>query len=259
MNSTKNSSKWALITGASSGIGAAVAISLAKQGFSLCLLARRREKLESLEKQIQSEFSSVKVILGEVDVQDRAQVDSFFQKQSEALNGLELVVNNAGLAKGTDKLQDAMPSDWDLMIDTNVKGLLNVTKAALPFLIAKKSGHIVNIGSVAGRWVYPGGAVYCASKAAVSAITEGLRLDLIGKNVRVSNIEPGMVNTEFSKVRFNGDENKATSVYAGMKPLTAEDIAETISWVVSRPAHINIQELVIYPTDQASVRDVYRG
>ncbi len=250
--------KFALITGASSGIGEAVAKSLAKQGYSLLLLARRLQNLQALEKEIHSKFPDLKIILGAVDVQNRTQVEGFFQQNVEALKSLELLVNNAGLAKGSDKLQDGHLEDWDQMIDTNVKGLLNVTKAALPFLVARGSGHIVNMGSVAGRWIYPGGAVYCASKSAVSAITEGLRMDLLGKNIRVSNIEPGMVQTEFSKVRFN-DADKAEKVYAGMKPLTAEDIAETISWVVARPAHVNIQELGIYPTDQASVRDVLRS
>lgn len=259
MKSTQNSSKLALITGASSGIGASVAKSLAKQGYSLCLLARRLPKLEQLKQEILQQTPGTEILIGEVDVQKRSAVEAFFQTHAEKLSSLSVVVNNAGLARGTDKVQDASSEDWDLMIDTNVKGLLAVTKASLPFLLAQKSGHIVNIGSVAGRWVYPGGAVYCASKSAVSAITEGLRMDLLGKNIRVCNIEPGMVHTEFSKVRFDGDQEKADKVYAGMKPLTAEDIAETISWVVSRPSHINIQELVIYPTDQASVRDVHRG
>ena len=249
--------KFALITGASSGIGEATAKALAAQGFSLLLLARRLQGLEKLRDDINSRFPSLRVIIDQVDVRDRQQVDDFYQKRQAEIKNLEVLFNNAGLARGMDKLQEANLDDYDEMIDTNIKGLLAVTRAVLPALVAKKAGHIINMGSAAGRWVYPGGSVYCASKAAVVSITEGLRMDLLGKNIRVTNIEPGMVQTEFSTVRFKSQE-RADQVYAGMKPLTAEDIAETISWVVSRPPHVNVQELVIYPTEQASVRDIAR-
>jgi len=249
--------KLALITGASAGIGAATAAELAGLGYSLLLVARRKERLSILQDQLQTSYPNLQVWTESLDITNHGAVVDFFKKYEPQLKSLELLLNNAGLAKGADKVQDGLWADWDVMIETNVKGLLSVTRQALPFLLANKKGHIVNIGSVAGRWIYPGGAVYCASKFAVRALTEGLRMDLLGKNIRVTNIEPGMVHTEFSRVRFS-DQTKADQVYAGMKPLTAADIAETIAWVVSRPSHVNIQELVIYPTDQASVRDVSR-
>jgi NADP-dependent 3-hydroxy acid dehydrogenase YdfG len=248
--------KWALITGASAGIGEATAWQLARQGFSLFLLARRKDRLEMLQKKIEKELS-VKVIIAAVDICDAGSVEAFVKNHITELKNLDVLVNNAGLAKGNAKLQDGQLSDWESMIETNVTGLLRLTRAVLPTFVANKRGHVVNLGSVAGRWVYAGGAVYCATKFAVRALSEGMRLDLMGTGVRVTNIEPGMVQTEFSLVRFE-DQAKADQVYAGMKPLTAEDIAETIGWVVGRPAHVNIQELVIFPTDQASIRDVHR-
>ncbi len=249
--------KWALITGASAGIGEATAFQLAREGFNLILVARRKERLVVLKKTLMQKFP-IQVETAALDVTRQGKVNEFVAEFKAELKNLEVLVNSAGLAKGTAPFVSADTSDWDVMIDTNVKGLLYFTRAVLPFLVAKKSGHIVNIGSVAGRWVYPGGAVYCASKYAVRAISEGLRMDLLGQNIRVTNIEPGMVQTEFSLVRY-GDPEKAKQVYSGMKPLTASDIAETIAWVLTRPVHVNIQELVIYPTDQASVRDVYRS
>jgi len=248
--------KWALITGASAGIGEATAVELSSQGYNLILVARRKERLEKLKKKIEKN-QKVQVVTECFDLRNTKQIIQFIKKHSAQLKKLEVLINNAGLAKGSAQFQDAQVSDWDEMMDTNVKALLHLTRAILPFFIANRSGHIVNLGSVAGRWIYPGGAVYCATKYAVRAISEGLRLDLLGKNIRVTNIEPGMVQTEFSLVRF-GSQKKADSVYAGMKPLTAADIAETIAWVLNRPSHVNIQELVIYPTDQASVRDVHR-
>ncbi len=256
MAAKEGAQKWAVITGASAGIGEATAVQLAQAGFNLILVARRKERLEKLQKALQEKFHT-EVLTATVDVSKSEQVQAFVGQFRSQLEQLQVLVNNAGLAKGTTAFQDADTKDWDVTIDTNVKGLLYFARAVLPFFVANKQGHIVNLGSVAGRWVYPGGAVYCASKFAVRAISEGLRLDLLGKNIRVTNIEPGMVETEFSLVR-HGDAAKARQVYAGMKPLTAEDIAETIAWVIARPAHVNIQELVIYPTDQASVRDTYR-
>ena len=253
--------KWAMITGASAGIGWATAEELAQAGYSLILIGRRADRLKELcdrlvkttmQSSSQQEFKTV-----QLDVTKKAQIDDFVQSEGAALENISVLVNNAGLAKGTDKLQEAQVSSWDTMIDTNIKGLLYLTRAILPFMVKNRSGHIVNLGSVAGRLVYPGGAVYCATKFAVRAISEGLRMDLAGTNIRVTNIEPGMVSTEFSLVRFE-DPERAAKVYEGMTPLEPKDIAETIVWCVQRPPHVNIQELVIYPTDQASVDQVTR-
>lgn len=249
--------KWALVTGASSGIGAATAMELAKKGYHLFLIARRQEKLNEIRKQILLSQPQIKIEVFKLDVSVKTQVHKFVNQFADQLKNLSILVNNAGLAKGSDAVQNGNIDDWEQMIDVNLKGLLYFTKELLPFLIANKEGHVINLGSVAGRWVYPGGAVYCATKHAVRAISEGLRMDLLGKNIRVTNIEPGMVNTEFSLVRF-GDQKKADQVYDGMTPLTATDIAETIAWIIDRPNHVNVQEIVIYPTAQASVRDVYR-
>lgn len=252
-----NASPWALVTGASSGIGEATAEKLAELGFNLILIARRSEKLKKIKQSLIEKTPSLKVVLVTSDVRNWP---VFKKKLSEVreLKEVTVLINNAGLAKGADSLQDGSVDDWNQMIDTNVKGLLHSTKVVLPYMLKNLSGHIINIGSVAGRWVYPGGAVYCATKAAVSSITEGLRMDLFGKPLRVTNIEPGMVETDFSKVRF-GDEKKAAAVYAGMTALTASDIAETIAWVINQPKHVNVQEIVVYPTDQAAVRMISRN
>lgn len=252
-----SSPKLALITGATAGIGEATARELAKQGYSLMLTGRREERLQKICSELKQKYSAQDFSFANFDIQEAKAVQTFVEKHSAQLKGLSVLVNNAGLARGSEKMQEGQIADWEEMIDTNIKGLLWLTRAVLPYMVKNDSGHIVNMGSVAGRWVYPGGAVYCATKFAVRALSEGLRLDLLGKNIRVTNIEPGMVETEFSLVRW-GDAEKAKQVYAGMKPLTASDIAETISWVVSRPSHVNIQELVIYPTDQASVQNVHR-
>lgn len=245
------------ITGASSGIGEATALKAASKKHKLILLARRAERLKKLQKKCLA-LGAAEVILLQIDVSDKKQLDELKKNLAQIKNlKIDALVNAAGLAQGVELIQDAKTDDWDQMIDTNVKGLLKVTKTLLPYLI-KSKGHIVNLGSVAGRLVYEGGAVYCATKFAVRAFSEGLRMDLKGTGVRVTNIEPGMVNTEFSLVRL-GNQQKADSVYAGMMPLLANDIAESILWCVERPRHVNIQELVIYPTDQASVGQVVRG
>lgn len=246
--------KRALITGASSGIGAATAEALAAEGLDLILVARREERLLKIKKKLEGKYKvRVTIAIADLrkskDIADIAKVKGF--------SGVDLLVNNAGLARGTAKLQDADPAEWDEMLETNVNALLRLTRAVLPHMIENKRGHIVNLGSVAGRWVYPGGAVYCASKFAVRAISEGLRLDLMGTGLRVTNIEPGMVETEFSEVRFKSKE-RAKGVYKGMTPLSAEDIAECVLWAVQRPAHVNIQEMVIFPTDQAAIQHVHR-
>lgn len=253
--------KWAIITGATAGIGWATAEELAQAGYSLILIGRRSDRLKELrDRLVKSNSQSSKsqeFKTFQLDVSKRSQVDDFVQSEGAALENVTVLVNNAGLAKGTEKMQQAQVGDWDTMIDTNIKGLLYLTRAILPFMMKKKSGHIVNLGSVAGRLVYPGGAVYCATKFAVRAISEGLRMDLAGSHIRVTNIEPGMVSTEFSLVRFE-DPEKAAKIYEGMTPLEPKDIAETILWCVQRPPHVNIQEIVIYPTDQASVGQVSR-
>lgn len=249
---------WTLITGASSGIGEATAFEMAKSGYDLILTARRLDRLENLKSQLQSEFPKIQIAIEFLDVTDKNSIENFFEKHKNKISQLSVLINNAGLAKGVEKIQDAHVEDWDLMLDTNVKGLFTLTRKALPFMLQNKRGFIVNLGSIAGRWIYPGGAVYCATKHAVRAFSEGLRMDILGSGIRVCNIEPGMVETEFSEVRM-GDKERAKSVYAKMTPLKAEDIAKTISWVVAQPQHVNISELVIYPTDQAHVGQVHRG
>ena len=246
-----------LITGATAGIGAATAEAFCKAGVKeVIVTGRRDERLRDMARNW-SDVYDVDVAAMVFDVTDRAHVEEI-ARDNPHLFDVDILVNNAGLARGTDPLQSADPSDWEEMMDTNVLGLLTMTRQVVPKMLAKGSGHIVNLGSVAGRWTYPGGGVYCASKAAVRVLTEGLRMDLHGSGIRVTNIEPGLVETEFSIVRYKGDEAKAKKVYADTRPLTADDIAETILWCCSRPPHVNIQELVIYPTDQAHVGMVHR-
>jgi 3-hydroxy acid dehydrogenase / malonic semialdehyde reductase len=248
---------WAIITGASSGIGAATAKALAEANYSLYLVARREERLKTLADQLKKINPKQEYKIASIDIAKKSEVDGFFKEESKNLENVDVLVNNAGLAKGNEPVQTANTDDWDTMIDTNIRGLLYFTRGVLPAMVKKDSGHIINVGSVAGRWVYPGGAVYCGTKFAVLAITEGIRMDLIGKNIRVTNIEPGMVNTEFSAVRFN-DQDKAKKVYENMTPLKGEDIADCIVWCLKRPRHVNIQELVVFPTDQAAIRQVHR-
>lgn len=245
---------YVFITGATSGIGLATARAFQQKGYGLILNGRREERLLELKK----EFASTPVVLAPFDVADVAAVQSWCEAHQNDLKKIGVLVNNAGLARGTDPIHKGSEADWNEMIDTNIKGLLAVTARVIPHFVARSCGHIVNLGSVAGRWTYPGGAVYSATKFAVRALSEGFRMDLIGTGVRVTNIEPGMVETEFSEVRFR-DKDKAKQVYRGMTPLSGEDIARTILWAVEQPPHVNIQELVIYPTDQASLRDVHRG
>ena len=239
----------ALITGATAGIGHATAHELAKHGADLILTGRRTDRLNRIASELKDRFK-VDVQTLAFDLSKREDCERVLAAAD--LSRLSILVNNAGLALGTEPVGSGQLDHWDQMIDTNVKGLLYVTRLCLPSII-KNQGHVVNLGSVAGRYTYPGGAVYCATKFAVRALTEGMRLDLLGKPVRVTNIEPGMVETEFSEVRYAGDKEKAARVYQGMNPLTSTDIAETIGWCLARPKHVNIQELVIYPTDQASV------
>ena len=249
-------SKLAFITGASAGIGKATAVKLAELGYDLILNGRREDRLLNLQKELTQKYS-IKIYLSAFDVSDRKAAEMALASLGVVADQVDVLINNAGLALGAEKVQSASLDDWEVMIDTNIKGLLYLTRFFVPKFIKSGRGHIVNLGSVAGRWVYPGGNVYCATKHAVKAISEGLRMDLLGTPVRVTNIEPGMVETDFSLVRF-GDPAKAKAVYQGMTPLSADDIADCVIWSLSRPPHVNIQEMVVFPTDQAAIQMVHR-
>jgi 3-hydroxy acid dehydrogenase / malonic semialdehyde reductase len=242
-----------LITGASSGIGRACAEAFAAEGSRLVLAARRHERLEALATAL-----SVPTLPVELDVRDRSAVDTAIGGLPPDWADVDVLVNNAGLAAGFGPLSDNDPDDWDRMIETNVTGLLNITHAVLPRMLARGRGHIVNISSIAGRDTYPNGAVYSATKAAVDRITTGLRMDVVGSGVKVSGIQPGLVETEFSMVRFAGDADRAGAVYAGLDPLTGADIADTVVWVVSRPANVQVAEVVVLAGAQASATIVHR-
>jgi 3-hydroxy acid dehydrogenase/malonic semialdehyde reductase len=244
--------KTALITGASAGIGEACALSFAREGARLILAARRRENLEKLAARLHEKFGAECHLL-ELDVRDRDQVNAAIAGLPEAWQAIDILVNNAGLSRGLDKVQEGYWLDWEEMIDTNVKGLLWVSRAVMPGMVARDRGHVINIGSIAGHQVYPGGNVYCATKYAVRALTQGMRIDLLGTKVRCSTVDPGMVETEFSEVRFRGDAERAGQVYKNFPPLKAEDIAETVLFCATRPPHVNIQEVLVMPQDQAAV------
>jgi len=248
------SGKTVCITGATSGIGEACAKLFAGEGAKLILLARRGNLLEKLKK----ECGDKDILTGVVDVSKRKEVDAFFAGLPENWKDIDLLVNNAGLGLGLDKLHEADPDDWDRMIDTNVKGLLYVSRAVLPGMVKRDSGHVINIGSIAGRELYPGGNVYCASKFAVKALTKALKIDLLGTRIRVTTIDPGMVETGFSEVRFKGDIDRAKKVYEGMTPLTGGDIADAVLWVATRPPRVDILEMVVVPTDQSGATFVHR-
>lgn len=239
-----------VITGATSGIGRATAKILSKHTKKLIIIGRREERLLELESEIGEDC---KVIPVKLDVTDKEAVNEFVNSYSDTLKDLDVLINSAGLALGAGPFQDTNPDNFDQMIETNVKGLIRITRVLIPFLKEQSNSHIVNLGSIAGRWVYPGGSVYCATKYAVRAFSEGLRLDLCGLPIRVTDIEPGSVETEYSIVRL-GSEEEAKKVYEGYNQLFAGDIAESILWTLNRPKHVNIAEMVIYPTDQAGVR-----
>ena len=247
---------WAMVTGATAGIGRATAEKLAQQKTNLVLTGRREERLKESVLELKNKYSVEAIDLC-FDIQNVEAMKQVIETHLQTLSKVSILINNAGLAKGVAPCDQGDIEDWDLMIDTNIKGLFNMTRLMLPFLKQQPRADIVNLGSVAGRWTYPGGAVYCATKHAVLAFSEGLRKDLNGLPIRVCCIEPGMVHTEFSKVRLEDDE-KAQKVYQGFEPLTAEDIADTILWSLQRPSHVNIQELVVFPTAQASVTQVHR-
>lgn len=243
--------KLALITGASAGIGEAVARALARAGASLVLTARRLERLDALAAELRSDHGT-DAHTARLDVRDRAAVLDFAAGLLAEDRIPDILVNNAGLASGLAPLHEGEFEDWDVMIETNITGLLNVTRAFLPSMVRRNSGHVVNVGSIAGRSVYPGGNVYSATKFAVRALTRALNADLLGTRLRASNIEPGLVETEFSEVRFRGDRERARSVYRGYRPLRPEDVAHAVLWVVTAPEHVNVQEMLIMPTDQRS-------
>ena len=249
--------QFAFITGATSGFGEATARVLSQNGYSLILMARRQDRLEKLKGELSSE--KCKVILIQTDVRNENDVlKSVNSLPNEVKSNIQILVNNAGLAVGRGPIESGITDDWERMIDTNIKGLLYVTKAVVPFLIANKSGHIVNIASIAGKEVYPGGNVYCATKHAVDALSRSMRIDLVQYGIKVTNIAPGAAETEFSIVRYKGDSETANSVYNGYEPLVAQDIAETILFVVTRPAHVTINDLTIMPTAQASASVLWK-
>ncbi len=241
--------KTALITGATSGIGKATAIALSKENFNLIICGRRKERLEKLRLRL-SDDCEVHTL--SFDVRNKEEVFEKLQNLPEEFSKIDVLVNNAGNAHGLDPIQDGNIEDWDAMMDINVKGLLYVSKAVFPKMISQNSGHIINIGSIAGKEVYPNGNVYCASKHAVDALNQAMRIDLNKHNIRVGAINPGLVQTEFSEVRFKGDTQRAEKVYEGFKALQPEDIADIIRFMVTRPYHVNIADLTVLPTAQAN-------
>ncbi len=238
-----------LITGASSGIGAACARHFSRAGADVTITGRRQDRLDEIAAELPGSVTTLVF-----DVPDRAMTNAALAEVGD----VDVLVNNAGLASGLGPMQAGDVTDWDAMIQTNVVGLLNVTRAVTPGMVERGRGHIINIGSVAGREVYPGGAVYCASKHAVDALTKGFRLDLLGTGVKVSTVDPGMVETEFSVVRFHGDRERAEAVYDGMDPLTGDDVAEAVVWIADRPRHVQVAEILIFPEAQASATRVHR-
>lgn len=239
------------ITGATSGIGKSTATLFAKNGYNLIITGRRQERLSELKKELEL-TSKINVTTLCFDIRNQTEVESAINSLLPELKKIDILVNNAGLAAGLSNLQDGNLNHWEQMIDTNIKGLLYVTKIISNLMIENKSGHIINIGSIAGKEVYANGNVYCATKFAVDALNKAMRIDLLPHNIKVTAVNPGMVETEFSVVRFDGDEERAKKVYQGLQPLKPEDIAETIFWVANRPAHVNINDIVIMPTVQAT-------
>lgn len=241
----------ALITGITSGFGKAIAFRLAGLGYNLIVTGRRKERLEELTQQLRTDYP-IEVFPLCFDVRDNDACKKAINSIPENLKRIDLLINNAGLAAGASPFQESDLDDFEKMIDTNIKGLLYITKLIVPGMIEQQSGHIVNISSIAGIEVYPNGSVYCASKHAVNAITKGLRIDLVKYGIKISSVSPGLAETEFSIVRYHGDEEKAKAVYAGLIPLNAEDIADTVEFIVTRPAHVSINDIQINPAQQAN-------
>jgi len=245
------SNQTVLITGASSGIGAACARQVASAGAKVILSARRKEKLQALADELEESYQTETLLLP-LDIQKPAAVSDSVEGLPAPWKTIDVLINNAGLSRGLDPQQSGVLQDWEEMIDTNIKGLLYMTRAVVPGMIERRAGHVVNVGSIAARYTYPGGSVYCATKSAVKVLSEGLKIDLLGTPIRVTNIEPGLVETEFSNVRFRGDTQRAEGVYRGMTALTPDDIADSILFAITRPKHVDISELYVIPTDQSS-------
>ncbi|AKG23412.1 SDR family oxidoreductase [Calothrix sp. 336/3] len=251
--------KIVLITGASSGIGAACARIFAGAGAKLILAARRWQRLQELAQELTAQYGDdLQLHLLQLDVRDRLAVESTIKNLPQEWADIDVLINNAGLSRGLDKLHAGDFQDWEEMIDTNIKGLLYLTRYVVPGMVERDRGHVINIGSIAGHQTYPGGNVYCGTKAAVKAISEGLKLDLVGTPIKVTSVDPGMVETEFSQVRFHGDSDRASQVYQGLTPLTADDIADVVFFCATRPNHVNINEVILMPVDQASATLVHR-
>lgn len=247
--------KVALVTGATSGIGKACVLALAKSGYDIIATGRRENRLKELRSEMDQSVNYTYLVF---DVRDKKAVDGAIDSLPKAWKNIDVLVNNAGNAHGLDPINEGDTEDWDAMIDINVKGLLYVSKKVMPILIERRSGHIVNIGSIAAKEVYPNGNVYCASKHAVDAITKGMRLDLTKYGIRVTGIHPGLVETEFSLVRFKGDDERAKSVYEGFQPLKAEDIADIVNFAVTRPTHVVMTDITVLAGAQANSNTVYR-
>lgn len=251
------SGKTVLITGASAGIGAACAFKFAEQGARLILTARRSDKLAQLENKLTERYA-VEVYTDKLDVRDEKSVQQFLEDLPKDFQDIDILVNNAGLVIGVEKAHETPGSDVDTMLDTNVKGVLHMIRHVVPKMVERNSGHVINISSIAGHEAYPGGSVYCASKHAVDALTKSLRMDVVSTPLRVTAISPGLVDTEFSIVRFKGDLDKARAVYKGLEALVAEDIAEAVVFAASRPPHVQIADMIIFPTQQAAATVVHR-
>lgn len=249
--------KTILVTGATAGFGRAIAIIFAKHGYNIIITGRRKERLDKLENELLT-LGKIKVLSLNFDVRKQSDVSAVIENLPAEWKNIDILVNNAGLAVGMSHIDNGTIDDWDRMIDTNIKGLLYVTRAVSPLMVARNTGHIFNIGSIAGLEAYENGNVYCATKAAVTTLSRSMRIDLLKHNIKVTNIAPGMADTEFSIVRFKGDKEKADAVYNGIDALTADDIADVIYYCASLPAHVCINELVITPTQQAGVNHNYR-
>jgi len=249
--------KIALITGATAGIGYETALLLAQNNYNLILTGRRKERLDAIQNQLEFEFGC-KILTLNFDIRIKAETEAALNSIPEDWRTIDLLVNNAGLAAGLAPVNSADVDDWEAMIDTNIKGLLYTTRIVSPWMVERHSGHIINITSIAGKESYPNGSVYCGTKHAVSAISKSMRIELMPFGIKVTTIAPGAVDTEFSLVRFRGDQERADQVYKGFTPLSGKDIAETILFVLSRPSHVNIDDLLIMPVDQASARDFNR-
>lgn len=251
--------KIAMVTGATSGIGEAAARRFASEGYDLIITGRRNDRLQALKASLEAADGDTKVLALNFDVRERLECNAAVASIPAEFRSIDVLLNNAGLAAGLEHIEEGDPDDWDAMIDTNVKGLLYITRAVVNVMIENQKGHIVNLGSIAGTQPYENGSAYCASKHAVHALSQSMRIDLLTKGIKVTEIRPGMVKTEFSLVRFHGDESRADAVYNGITPLLPEDIAEAIYWAVSLPKHVNIDDILLTPTAQANAYYTHRS